>query len=552
MRRRACRRVAGPANASAIPLSWCKVNAVMMMNVNPHRRSHGSLTAIAIASIQCAALLAASRWALGAEAADNTPAPQPAPALSTNAVASQPAWLTQPMSLVDAINIALQQNANILKGKSDLEAAYGLVVQTKATVYPRLQGTAGFAYDDATETPDFGTLGSGAGTAGATVFPTLTERWNGGIRLSQSIYEGGRMRSAWRTARLTKEQALLQYQAVINDTMLDVRTAYFDVLLGEQEIVVQEASVKLLTTQLEDTTRRYEAGTVPKFNVLRAEVELANARPKLSRARNLFRIAKNNLANVLGYNVPPTVWEDIPLRLTGKLEAQPYDIALPSAIARALARRPELAALQKGELLRREDIVKAKSGRLPTVEVYAGYSARSPYYKDDFWSDVSGPNAGVQMNWNLWDGQLTKGRVMQATALAERARVDYDDATRRIELEVRTAYSIFLEAREVLESQKKVLEQADEALRLANSRYEAGTGTQLDVLDAQTSLTDARTTNVRALREYSVALARLQRAVAWDVPDDATSTPTTGKSAETKSVPPPTAPVTPPKPEEKK
>ena len=95
---------------------------------------------------------------------------------------------------------------------------------------------------------------------------------------------------------------------------------------------------------------------------------------------------------------------------------------------------------------------------------------------------------------------------------------DLVDTTRRIEMEVRTRFSQFVEARQVLESQEKVQEQADEALRLARSRADAGTGTQLDVLSAQTSLTEARSTQAQAMHEYAVAVARLERAIGPTVP----------------------------------
>lgn len=276
---------------------------------------------------------------------------------------------------------------------------------------------------------------------------------------------------------------------------------------------VQEASLELLQKELQDTTRRYEAGTVPRFNVLRAEVEVANARPKLIRAKNSYRISKVNLANLLGYNVPPSVWEDIPLQLTDKLQAEASEIELPEAIAQGLKNRPEIKALQKAEGLRREGVLTAKAGYKPSVDVFGGYNARSPQLRDDFYSDVSGWMAGVQFTWDIFDGNLTRGRVKEAEARLERAKLDIDDTSRRIELEVRTAYSQFIEAREVLESQKKVQEQAEEALRLARSRAEAGTGTQLDVLNAQTSLTEARTTEVQARHDYEVARARLERAI---------------------------------------
>jgi outer membrane protein TolC len=149
--------------------------------------------------------------------------------------------------------------------------------------------------------------------------------------------------------------------------------------------------------------------------------------------------------------------------------------------------------------------------------LFAGYGAESRRFTDTFTAQVHGWEAGARVEWNFFDGMLTKGRVDQAKALQQRAIVDYDDAVRQIELEVRVAYSTFTEAKDVLASQEKVNEQAIEALRLANSRYDAGTGTQLDVLSAQTALTDARTTYVRALREYSVARSRLERAVGASV-----------------------------------
>jgi TolC family type I secretion outer membrane protein len=436
-------------------------------------------------------------------------------AAETNAPATPPAWITQPLALTDALNLALQQNGNVLKARSDLEATHGVVIQTRAVANPKLRASSGYTFDEAIER--FSVPGTNLPSSSSSGINPGDNNWSASLRLVQSIYEGGRISSALRTARLTQEQAVLQYQAVVADTLLEVRTAYFDVLLAEQQILVQEASVKLLSKELEDTTRRYDAGTVPRFNVLRAEVEVANARPRLIRARNAHRIAKNNLANLLGYRVPPQVWEDIPLTLTGKLDAEPYQIELPAAIGQALERRPELGALRKAEGLRKEGIIAAKSTYKPNVELFAGYGARNSRFGDDFFSTVDGFTAGVQMNWDLYDGNLTKGKVKEAQALHQKAKVDLDDNTRRVELEVRTAYSSFIEAREVLESQKKVQEQAEEALRLATSRYEAGTGTQLDVLNAQTALTEARTTQIQALRDYAVARARLERAIGHDV-----------------------------------
>ena len=284
-------------------------------------------------------------------------------------------------------------------------------------------------------------------------------------------------------------------------------------------LTVNEASVNLLGKELEDQQRRYDAGTVPRFNVLRAEVSVANARPALIRARNDHRIAKNNLSNLLGYNLPRDIWEDVPLQLTDTLVAEPYQVDLPFAIQQALEKRTELGALRKARQLQDENVINARAGYQPTLEAFAGYGFRSAQFKPPVVLDhqISGWQAGLQLNWDIFDGFLTKGKVMQAKAQRERAATELDDTSRHVELEVRTAYSIFVEAKEVLDSQLKVQEQADEALRLARARADAGTGTQLEVLDAETALTQARTTQIVALHDYSVARAKLERAIGNDL-----------------------------------
>jgi len=416
--------------------------------------------------------------------------------------ASQPGWLTQPLSLADALNLSLQRNRTIQKSQRDLEAAYGISLQTRAVAIPKLQASGQYTATDPAATERF--------------FPGQTlvdQNWNASIQVVQSIYEGGRIISSLRAAKLTTEQAFLQHQTIIADTLLATRIGYYDVLLAAQDIVVRDASVALLAKELDEQQRRYDAGTVPRFNVLRAEVAVANARPALIRARNNHRIAKNNLVNLLGYDLPREVWENIPLQLTDTLSVAPFTIELPVAVQQALERRTELGALRKAEQLRQEDIISARSGRRPSVQAFAGWGWRNSSLTTSLREEVDGWQIGAQLTWNLFDGFATRGKVAQAKAAHEKSKVELDDTGSKIELEVRTAYSILIQGGEVLESQKKVQEQAEEALRLAKSRADAGSGTQLDVLSAETALTEARTTQVQAQYDYAVAVARLERAI---------------------------------------
>ena len=424
---------------------------------------------------------------------------------------NQPDWMTRPISVLDAMNLALQQNATILKAQNDLTASYGLVVQTRAVALPQLTASGQYKY----------TQPSAIETIPIPNFVEANQNWNAGFQLVQTIYGGGKLYAAIKAARLTKDQAFAQYQTVVQDTLLDTRTAYYDALLAREQITVHEASVKLLQNELDDQRRRYKAGTVPEFNVLRAEVQLANERPLLIQARNSFRIAKNNLSNALGYNLPTNIWEDIPMKLSDKLDAAPYHVDLPSAIARAIETRSELVALRKTADLQKLNIVNARSGYKPQVQVFAGYNWYNAQYAFgaplELNQDYHGYNAGAQVSWDIFDGMLTHGKVVQARANYQKSENNLADETRQIELQVRTAYSDFVEASEVLDSQKTVQAEAEEAQREARARFDAGTGTQLDVLDAETSLTQARATDVQALHDYDTARARLERAIGEDM-----------------------------------
>jgi TolC family type I secretion outer membrane protein len=420
-----------------------------------------------------------------------------------------PAWLTRPLSLADALNTALQQNAEILEARNDLEASHGVVVQTRAVALPQLKATGQYADEELSllqeiPVPNFS-------------YPEPHQNWSAGIQIVQSVYLGGKLVAAFRAADATEKQAMAVYQTSVADSLLNVRLAYYDVLLAAQEITVHEASVNLLEKELEDQKHRLTAGTVPRFNVLRAEVAVANERPNLIQARNNYRIAKNNLANLLGYNLPHDIWEDIPLNLTDSFEDAPYQINLPDAIEQALERRSELAALRKDVELQQLNIINAKSGYKPAVSVFAGYNWENSQFSENPSDEYDGWNAGAQLSWNIFDGALTQGKIKQARAQYAKSKTVLDDQARQIELQVRTAYSDFIQARETLDSQLKVQEEAEEALREARQRAEAGTGTQLDVLDAETSLTQARTTQIQALHDYATARARFERAVGNDL-----------------------------------
>lgn len=418
-----------------------------------------------------------------------------------------PNWLTRPLSLADALNTALLQNATILKAKNDLEASQGLVIQARAVALPTVTATGKYGDEQMSLVQNF---------PGATNSQPH-ESWSSGVQISQTVYDGGRSIAALRSASTTKKQSIAVYQTAVADTLLQVRLAYYDVLLAAQQIVVRESSVNLLQKQLEDQQHRLDAGTIPKFTVLQAEVAVANERPALIQARNSYRIAKNNLSNLLGYDLPREIWGDIPLNLTDGFNITPLEVNLPEVLQQALQKRTELEALRRTVDLQKLNVVSARSGYQPVVSVYAGYGWDSSQFSRSLDDKFEGWSAGAQLNWNIFDGAATYGRVKQAKAQLARSKTDLADQQRQIELAVRTTYSDVMQARETLDSQAKVQEEADEALREARARADAGTSTQLDVLNAQTALTQARTTQITAEHDYAAARANFERAIGNDL-----------------------------------
>ncbi len=355
-------------------------------------------------------------------------------------------------------------------------------------------------------------------TFGGGEFPkTNNQVWISDIRVVQSLYEGGRLLSATRSSRLIREQAVLVYQSTVADILLSVSNAYDDVLRGAMQVEVRTASVTFLSAYRDDTDKRYKAGTVPEFDLIRQEVEVANAVAMQVQAIGDYRVAKQRFVELLGYNLPDTVGDDLGLSLTSPLEARPFPQSLRAALAMARDHRTEIATLEKEEHLRDEDIIVAKAGWKPSIQAFAGYDVTSRTLSRTAEDELHGGLIGAQLSWSVFDGFLTKGKVDEAVALRGRAGEAKAETTRIVALQVRTAWSDLRTARSVLDAQSANVQKAQRALELAQIRYTEGAGTQIDVLNAQTALTEAHGSFVDALRDYSVARANLVRATGADL-----------------------------------
>jgi len=411
------------------------------------------------------------------------------------------------LTLENAVAIALKQNPDILKAIQEIKRTRGQVVEVRSQALPHLVGTGTYSQQD----PEL--LQSTAPSA-AVANSISDKTWRITIEARQLLYSGGQVKAAVKIAKLTEDSSIHMLRETVAQVISNVRTQFSTILLDRDLITVSEESIQLLSDQLKDQQNRFAAGTVPRFNVLQAEVALANARPDLIRARNNFLIARLQLAKTLGFDA------DQGINAVGILRANPRNLSLPQALADARAHRPLIKtqknAIESGE----QQITVAAAGYKPQLSADTGYETTNSV--SSFSRSVNGWYLGVTGTWNIFDGFQTKGRVDQAKAQLASAKVTYSDSVHQVELEVQSAFAAVNQAKELIASQAKVVEQADEALRLAKERLAAGAGTQLDVLSAEVALTQARTTEKQALSDYNVAIAEFDRATGADTIYDQT------------------------------
>src|SRR5881227_1427516 len=448
-------------------------------------------------------------------------------------------------TLDQAILTALQRNPTLLNAEQEIKRTKGVIIQVRAQALPNISVNGTFEWTDpnligARILGGTGTTTTGATTTGtmlssslidsppsqvsnvqppADPSPTPTVKstelsdisYNISVLGTQLVFNG----TTWPSIRGTffqRDSAYFAFRNVLDQLLATVKTQFYQVVVNRELIKVQEQSVHLLETQLKDQQNRFEAGTVPRFNVLQAEVALYNQLPLLITAQNNYRISKITLAKTLGLDFQPRRGENPPLEVVGEMPYNPRTIALADAIELGKERRPFLKEQRANVLNQRQQLRAAAGQWLPTFTTSGGGEWVSASTNSS-WHDISkGWIAQVQGSLPIWDSGAIAGQVKQQRALLSEAEFTYEDDARQVELEVQTAYSNLQQNRELIKSQEKNVGLAEEALRLAKARLDAGAGVQLDVLNAQVQLLTAQSTQLQALFGYNSSLAEFDRA----------------------------------------
>jgi outer membrane protein TolC len=396
------------------------------------------------------------------------------------------------LTLSRCIEIALRHNPVIVASENAVEAGRSRVGEARSGWYPQLRAQAGYNRVDPTQSRATGAV------------PGAFDQYTGSVSLTQNILDFGRTSSQVGISKYNLESARSDLTATRDTIVLNVKQAYYGVLLAGRNRDVAADVLKQFELHLDQAKGFYEVGVRAKIDVLRAEVDLSNAKLGLIRAGNALKIAWVTLNNAMGVpDAPPYLIED-------NLLFQPYAITLEDATARALVNRPELKSLAARRQAAEANIGLAQSGHYPVLSGNAGYT----WVGEQKISPLeSGWSAGVALTVPLFSGFLTSHQVAEARSNLYVLRADEESFRQQVLLEVRQAYLNLEEARESISTAELAVLQAKENLDLANGRYAAGVGSPVEVSDAFATYVTAQANYTGALADYNIAQASIEKAM---------------------------------------
>lgn len=384
------------------------------------------------------------------------------------------------LSLQDSVSLALKNNPTIQIADVDRQKSELSLDQAKAGRLPSLSLGSSYSVKD-------------GNASDSSVSNSL--------RMSLPIYTGGKIEGQIDQAEKNVKAADLSVEKAKQQLVLDATTAYFNVLETNNLANVNQEMVNNLQTHLNNVRAKYEVGVVAKADVLRSEVELANAQQNLIKAQNNYEVAKSNLTNIIKV-------DNDDVRLKEELQYVAYGRTLEESLALAEKNRPDIAQADLNVKAADTGVDIAKSGKKPSVSASA-----STGWNDSLLPSDSNWSVGVSASWNIFDGNITNSQIKSAEASVDKAKLQAQQIKDDARQEVRQNYLGMKEAEKRLQTTEIAANKANEDLYIATEKYKAGAGTNLDVIDAQLALTQAKTNHIQALYDFNVNKAKLDKAI---------------------------------------
>jgi len=407
----------------------------------------------------------------------------------------------QTFTLELAIQEALDANIGLKVAGEELEAAQFVNKASKTNFYPTL--SSAYSYKRYNEE---------LRSALAGVTRPLKE-YSFSATVSQPLFSGFAILNQYKLSELGLDVAKYKKNIARRDVIFNARAAYFSILKTQKIASVSEQAVKLLDAHLEVATNFHNVGMIPYNDLLKAEVELANARQDFIAAQNSLEFAEANFNTLLRRPInSPVEVEDI-------LNYEPFDRRIDDCIETAEKSREEIRVADLAVDVAQKELEIVKKEYYPSVNLEGTYFRYGTEWDVDGGDGIGDPDGWVVTavaSWNFWEwGRSTYGEKEKLSRVSQ-ATLQKTELLDAISLDVKQAYLKAQESQKNIATVEKAVEQAKENFRISEERYKEQMATTTDVLDAQTLLSKTMTNYYNALYDFKIAKASLYRAMGQD------------------------------------
>jgi outer membrane protein TolC len=414
----------------------------------------------------------------------------------------------QPISLQQALELARRNNPQLQAAQLGVERSQASLRANQAAEYPtlslntRITNTGNYIFSDKPN------LSFGQD------FDTNSTGLSGGLQLNYNLFTSGRRSATIQQAREQLRNDRLDFERLSEELRLSVSTRYYDLQQADENVRIQQSAVRNAQASLRDAQALEQAGVGTRFDVLTSQVQVARATQDLANALSQQRVSRRQLATLISLPEAVIITAADPVEIAGL-----WNLSQEQSIVQAYKNRAELEQQLAQRNISQQQRRIALSQLGPQIGLTATYNPNlslsgnnngSSQLNQDFTDQYS---LGANLSLNLYDGGEARARAREAEANTAISEANFANQRNQIRLDVEQAYSQLQSNFENIQTASVALEQAREALRLARLRFQAGVGTQTEVIDSENRLTQAEGDRVNAILSYNRALAQLQRAI---------------------------------------
>jgi len=399
------------------------------------------------------------------------------------------------LGMSDCLKLVLTNNKSLQRAVEGKEIARGERLISYSAILPSVDFSG-----------DYTRLDEVASIAGFTIGDV--DNYSANLRVTQPVFAGGSIvakLNAGKLFSLLTDQAI---RAVTQDVLYAAQKAYYDVLLNQHLLEISADAVRSAQAHLDNVKRKRQGGVASDFDVLRAEVELSNFRAEHIQNKNAINVSKANLLKIMG------VSQDSGIVLSDELIYLPWDVSMEEAVGAAFQRRPDLFERQLDIKWQKEQLNIARSRWWPRIDGYYEntWAKPDPHNSTEIeWGRAW--QAGVMVTLPVFDGFAREGTIIQQKARFKQAQIDLIDAEETALFELTKALLSIEDSKEFVESQRLNLTRAEEGSRLAEVGYREGINTQVEIIDAESALTKAKSLYYQAIYSHMIAKLDLQKAM---------------------------------------